>query len=49
VTPEGVVEARQRYEADTGVLMTELRTTTGLLQLTDDIDKHSPCCFGDLE
>ncbi|MDQ4070530.1 MAG: glycoside hydrolase family 15 protein [Actinomycetota bacterium] len=35
IAPEEVVEARQRYEPDTGVLVTELRSTTGLLRLTD--------------
>src|SRR5919199_6379249 len=32
VTPEGVVEARQRHPPDTGVLVTELRTPTGVLR-----------------
>src|SRR5215510_7590943 len=31
VAPEEVVEARQRYEADTAVLVTELRSPTGLV------------------
>ncbi len=35
VAPDGLVEARQRYEPDTGVLITELRTDTGVVQLTD--------------
>jgi GH15 family glucan-1,4-alpha-glucosidase len=35
VAPEGVVEARQRYEPDTAVLVTELRSPTGLLAVTD--------------
>jgi GH15 family glucan-1,4-alpha-glucosidase len=35
VAPEGLVEARQRYEPDTGVLVTELRSATGLVRLTD--------------
>jgi len=35
VTPETLVEARQRYEPDTGVLITEMRSDTGLVQLTD--------------
>jgi GH15 family glucan-1,4-alpha-glucosidase len=35
VAPEGLVEARQRYEPDTGVLLTELRSDTGVVQLTD--------------
>jgi alpha,alpha-trehalase len=35
VAPEGLTEARQRYEPDTGVLTTELRTATGLVRVTD--------------
>src|SRR5215470_3167943 len=35
ITPDGVVEARQRYERDTGVLITELRTPTGLVRISD--------------
>src|SRR5215469_8477607 len=35
VTPERLLEARQRYETDTGVLTTELRTATGLVRITD--------------
>ena len=35
VAPEDVVEARQRYEPDTAVLVTELRSPTGLVAVTD--------------
>jgi alpha,alpha-trehalase len=35
VTPDGLTEARQRYEPDTGVLVTELRTAAGVVRLTD--------------
>jgi alpha,alpha-trehalase len=35
VAPDEVVEARQRYEPDTAVLVTELRSPTGLLAVTD--------------
>ncbi|HEY2527150.1 MAG TPA: glycoside hydrolase family 15 protein [Xanthobacteraceae bacterium] len=35
VTPEGLIEARQQYETDTGVLTTEVRTSTGLVRITD--------------
>src|SRR6516165_6315194 len=35
ITPEELTEARQRYEPDTGVLVTELRSPTGLVRLTD--------------
>jgi GH15 family glucan-1,4-alpha-glucosidase len=35
IAPEGLVESRQEYLEDTGVLVTELRSTTGLVRLTD--------------
>ena len=35
VAPDEVVEARQRYEADTAVLVTELRSPSGLVAVTD--------------
>jgi GH15 family glucan-1,4-alpha-glucosidase len=35
VAPEEVLEARQRYEPDTAVLVTELRSATGLLAVID--------------
>ena len=35
VAPLDVVEARHWYQVDTAVLVTELRTPTGLVQLTD--------------
>jgi alpha,alpha-trehalase len=35
VAPDEVVEARQRYEPDTAVLVTELRSPTGLMAVTD--------------
>jgi GH15 family glucan-1,4-alpha-glucosidase len=35
VTPDGLTEARQRYEPDTGVLVTELRSATGTMRVTD--------------
>ncbi|MBV9915707.1 MAG: glycoside hydrolase family 15 protein [Solirubrobacterales bacterium] len=35
VGPDDVVEARQRYEPDTAVLITELRSPTGLVAVTD--------------
>jgi alpha,alpha-trehalase len=41
VTPKGLLDARQRYEPDTGVLMTELRTATGLVRITDALVLHS--------
>ncbi|MFF3671296.1 glycoside hydrolase family 15 protein [Microtetraspora malaysiensis] len=39
--PEELVEARQRYEPDTGVLVTELRSATGLVQVTDALALRS--------
>ncbi|WP_028801143.1 glycoside hydrolase family 15 protein [Streptomyces sp. 142MFCol3.1] len=35
LAPEDLLEARQRYEPDTGVLTTELRSPTGLVRVTD--------------
>ena len=35
VAPDEVVEARQRYEPDTAILITELRSPTGLAAVTD--------------
>src|SRR5215472_2119873 len=35
IAPDEVVEARQRYEPDTAVLVTELRCPTGVVQVTD--------------
>src|SRR5215470_1206123 len=56
VTPEGVLEARQRYETDTGVLTTELRTAAGLVRITDalvlrsraDLTDDAPADRGEL-
>jgi GH15 family glucan-1,4-alpha-glucosidase len=41
VAPEQLVEARQRYQPDTGVLITELRSDTGVVQLTDALALRS--------
>jgi GH15 family glucan-1,4-alpha-glucosidase len=35
VAPEGLVESRQRYEPESGVVVTELRGPDGLVQVTD--------------
>ena len=35
VAPDELIEARQRYEPDTAVLVTELRSPTGVLAVTD--------------
>ena len=41
ITPDELTEARQRYEPDTGVLVTELRSPTGLVRLTDALALRS--------
>jgi GH15 family glucan-1,4-alpha-glucosidase len=41
VAPEGLIEARQRYEQDTGILITELRSDTGVVRLTDALALRS--------
>ncbi|WP_030378273.1 MULTISPECIES: glycoside hydrolase family 15 protein [unclassified Streptomyces] len=41
LAPEELVEARQRYEPDTGVLVTELRGRTGLVRVTDALTLRS--------
>src|SRR5262245_19484696 len=35
IAPEDLTEARQRYAPDTGVLVTELHSPTGLVRITD--------------
>jgi GH15 family glucan-1,4-alpha-glucosidase len=35
ITPDGLTEARQRYEPDTAVLVTELRSATGTVRVID--------------
>jgi GH15 family glucan-1,4-alpha-glucosidase len=56
VAPERLVEARQRYEPDSGVLITEMRSDSGLVRLTDalalrsgaDLTDDSPANRGEL-
>ena len=56
IAPEEVVEARQRYEPDTAVLVTELRSSTGLVRITDcltlrsgaDLAEDTPAGRGEL-
>ncbi|HSK16513.1 MAG TPA: glycoside hydrolase family 15 protein [Gaiellaceae bacterium] len=56
VAPEGVEEARQRYEDGTGVLVTELRADGGAVALTDamtlgsgaDLREDAPAARGEL-
>jgi GH15 family glucan-1,4-alpha-glucosidase len=47
VAPEEVIEARQRYEPDTAVLVTELRSPTGLLAVTDALALRSGAVLSD--
>ena len=35
VAPEGLLESRHRYEPETAILVTEMRTRSGVLRLTD--------------
>ena len=37
VAPEGLIESRQFYEGDTGVLVTEMRSPSGVIRLTDGL------------
>ncbi|MFF3951191.1 glycoside hydrolase family 15 protein [Streptomyces sp. NPDC001902] len=56
VAPEELREARQRYEPDTGVLVTELRCPTGTVRVTDalvlrsgaDLTDDAPADRGEL-
>jgi GH15 family glucan-1,4-alpha-glucosidase len=47
VAPERLIEARQRYETDTGLLVTELRSETGLVRLTDALALRSGADLAD--
>ncbi len=56
VAPEDMIEARQRYEPDSGVLTTEMRSPTGTVRLTDaltlrrgsDLTEAVPAARGEL-
>lgn len=41
IAPEGLKESRHYYEEDTAVLVTEMRTSTGTVRLTDAMLFHS--------
>ncbi|GGN79607.1 putative glycosyl hydrolase [Streptomyces albiflavescens] len=41
LAPDDLVEARQRYEPDTGVLITEMRSRTGVVRVTDALALRS--------
>jgi GH15 family glucan-1,4-alpha-glucosidase len=47
IAPDDVVEAAQRYEPDSGVLVTEVRTPTGLVRLTDCLTLRSGADLGE--
>ena len=47
VAPEQLVESRQRYEPDTAVLVTELRSPTGVLAVTDALALRSGADLSD--
>src|SRR5215475_2474926 len=47
VAPDDVVEARQRYEPDTAVLVTELRSPTGLLAVADALSLRPGAVLSD--
>lgn len=47
VTPEEPVAARQFYEADSGVLITELRSRSGLVRVTDTLTLRSGADLGE--
>src|SRR5262249_18420600 len=47
VAPERIVEARQRYEPGTAVLITELRSDTGVVRLTDALALRSGANLND--
>ena len=56
IAPEEVTDARQRYEPDSGVLVTELGCPTGVLRITDcltlrsgaDLAEDTPAARGEL-
>jgi alpha,alpha-trehalase len=47
IAPEDVLEARQLYLDDTGVLVTELRCPSGVLRLTDALALHNASDIAD--
>ena len=47
IAPDGLIEARQHYEPDTGVLVTELRSTTGVVRVTDCLTLRSGADLGE--
>ncbi|HEV2758148.1 MAG TPA: glycoside hydrolase family 15 protein [Acidimicrobiales bacterium] len=47
IAPEDLTEARQQYEPDTGVLVTELRSLTGMVRVTDCLTLRSGADLGE--
>ena len=47
IAPQGLIESRQSYEPDSGVLVTELRGPTGLVRLTDCLTLRSGADLGE--
>lgn len=47
VSPEGLVESNQRYEPDTGVLVTEMKSSSGLVRITDTLTLRSGADLSD--
>ncbi len=47
IAPEGMTAARESYEPDTGILITDLRTPTGGVRLTDALTLHSGADLGE--
>src|SRR5215469_3492311 len=47
IVPEDLIEARQAYQSDTAVLMTDLRSTTGTVRITDALAVRSGADFTD--
>jgi alpha,alpha-trehalase len=41
IAPDDLIESRQTYESDTGVLVTDMRARSGLLRLTDALTLRS--------
>ncbi|HEY7198574.1 MAG TPA: glycoside hydrolase family 15 protein [Candidatus Dormibacteraeota bacterium] len=47
MAPDDVVEARQHYEPDTAVLITDLRCPTGVVRITDALALHAGADIAD--
>jgi GH15 family glucan-1,4-alpha-glucosidase len=47
ITPQGLRDARQYYDSDTAVLVTELRSDTGVVRITDALTLRSGANLGE--